>query len=58
MVQIAVFAQTKLQKYCDVFAGIRLIEMGKSGKQFHFHTDDDGNDVGYSLGNVQPMYTL
>ena len=42
-------SQTKSQKYCDVFAGIRLIEMGSSGKQFHFHTDNDANDVGYSI---------
>ena len=42
--------QTKPQRYCDVFTGIRLIEMGRSGKQFHFHSDGDGkNDVGYSI---------
>ena len=30
--------QVSPQKYCDVFTGIRLIEMGLS-KRFHFHTN-------------------
>ena len=37
------------QRYCDVFTGIRLVEMTTQGKEFHFSTDEEGREVGYSI---------
>ena len=39
-------SQSKPQKYCSTFTGVRLIEMGAS-KTFKFHSNDENSDIGY-----------
>ena len=39
-------SQSKPQKYCSTFTGVRLIEMGAS-KTFQFHSNDEISDIGY-----------
>ena len=35
-------------RYCGIFAGVRLVEMGRL-KRFRFHSNDKIADVGYSI---------